>query len=199
MCKFQAISSRERIRQRLQSECESFQHLDSSMRRQSILSFEDRQKAYVADQCSNKDIYLSSCDRLGVGVNEAFAESLGVNELVFEASVVNASQLNVGPVEVLGDLLLMNPVQYLILRDSKLTNEGVKFLCETLLKHEFISVLDFSANTQLGVQSAHAITALVENNPHVIRVLLSGTGISPELAKRIAAKVRRQSQEPHIR
>lgn len=182
----------------LEAECQKFSRLDNTHRRSTINSLIQRKEHYLGERLSNREIYVSCCEAHGVGVNPDVAAMLSAEALDFSALTLAVDGYNIGTIEVLIDIILLNPIQQLCLRDTNLNNDDVLKLGEALLSHKFITFVDLRGNPRLGPQAGHSLLTLCRANEQIVRIAVGGTSIPADLQTQLAKQCNQNSNARQI-
>mmetsp|Transcript_90848 Transcript_90848/g.157602 ORF Transcript_90848/g.157602 Transcript_90848/m.157602 type:complete len:362 (-) Transcript_90848:108-1193(-) len=145
------------------------------------------------------DIYRSSCGSMGIKPNSALLDVLPKSPGTYNLLQLNLSANYCGDKGLLSLMPVINKnknLQRLIVRDNGLHNATITQLCDHLITHPAICVLDLSNNTHLSIDAGMALLSLAKKNTHVRRLGLNKTSISPQLQKKITAVIT-ENQKKH--
>jgi hypothetical protein len=140
---------------------------------------EKRRALYVKSKLSNVDVLVSDCTKRGAAIPDAIRVQLSAKPCIFDALVLplhNTPSIGGGisMMELLHDLMWLNPLQYLSFNQCNLTNADVESLSKLLAGHPTVSCIDLRYNPQ--VTDAKPIIRMLDVNRATMLMVAVGHG-----------------------
>lgn len=166
-----------KIRQAIDNEIAAFGTLATQSMAVNLENFADRRNDYMLESASNAAIYQLECMRLRIPAVARVSSLMSNTELLFEMSRLDVSDMPDVKLATLHDVIMLNPIQLLLARRSKLDKDQVKKLSQILSVHGFITALDVSGNPDLGAHGGEALLALAKANNRIVNISAKDCGI----------------------
>eukprot|EP00670_Eutreptiella_braarudii_P008336 CAMPEP_0174308980 /NCGR_PEP_ID=MMETSP0810-20121108/2103_1 /TAXON_ID=73025 ORGANISM="Eutreptiella gymnastica-like, Strain CCMP1594" /NCGR_SAMPLE_ID=MMETSP0810 /ASSEMBLY_ACC=CAM_ASM_000659 /LENGTH=902 /DNA_ID=CAMNT_0015416457 /DNA_START=145 /DNA_END=2853 /DNA_ORIENTATION=+ len=128
-------------------------------------------------QLSNRNVYLTECERIGVKPNTELTASLSVVDGVYDMKELRAAGLNLDQLTPLADVIVLNQgLNQIYLQNNCLTSGSITLLCTLLRAHEGIEHVNLSKNPQPSAAARVAIQKLISYNQNIVTCNVQGLG-----------------------
>ncbi|CUG66696.1 Hypothetical protein, putative [Bodo saltans] len=144
---------------------------------------EKRRALYLKSKLSNVDVLVSDCTKRGAAIPDAIRVQLSSKPCVFDALVLPLQSTpsiggGISIIDLLNDLVWLNPLQYLSLNQCNLTNADVESLSKLLAGHPTVNCIDLRYNAQ--ITDAKPIIRLLDVNRATMLLIAVGHGTGLE-------------------
>eukprot|EP01065_Artemidia_motanka_P009381 TRINITY_DN1478_c4_g1_i1.p1 TRINITY_DN1478_c4_g1~~TRINITY_DN1478_c4_g1_i1.p1 ORF type:complete len:395 (+),score=166.22 TRINITY_DN1478_c4_g1_i1:102-1286(+) len=150
----------------------------------------ERQKVYKECKMGSREVYVSECTRLGKKANSKLLSELeGGAAGEYDLTELNLNGNLIGNVTPLLDLLRVNTgITKVLLKENGIQNSGVPLLCQVLVDHPSVAVLDLTGNKQVGYVAGKSLLMLLQRNENIHSCRIAKTGIPPATKEKIDAQ-----------
>jgi Ca2+-binding EF-hand superfamily protein len=171
------VGAKNRVLDAIAQEIDMFKQLNTQSLAINLNEFEGRRMEYLLDGLSNHGIYLSECKRLKLEPRAAVEAQLPKKAFSFNIPFLDFSNFLGLATQPILDVIRMNPVQKLSFKGTGLEKDELRKVCQAILNHPFMHVLDVSLNKELGPHGGQSLLTLVKENRLISTVVCDNCGI----------------------